>query len=219
MVTRLVALLCCSAMAFGCDRNNRPDAPAAGDGQVAVENIDTPPAVSSEDQRYAGVYRPLDGRWRGTFRIYVDTRGQVDGPARPTDLDPSDWREPPYQLNSTLEVEQHYESESPYFQRVEIVDTYPDGRVVRSRGVNKVQDGQMWCVVDKPDDLVIHEGTLEGDHTIIWSRDRESPKAIEWFEETVSDETYTIVGWGYYGSDDPTKAPRMYFHAEYERVE
>lgn len=218
MVIRGLVIAAIGMLLVACERNHRPDAPAT-DGGVAIENIDTAPAVSPGDERYADVYRPLDGRWRGKFRVYVDTRGQPDGPPRPTDLDPERWTKPPFRLSSTLQVEQRYDSESPYFQRVTIEDTYPDGRVVRSHGVNKVQDGEMWCVVDKPDDLVIHEGELEGDHAIIWSRDRRSPRAIEWFRETVADDTYTIVGWGYYGDDDPTKAPRMYFHAEYRRIE
>jgi hypothetical protein len=197
-----------------CERNARPDARTA---PAAIENIETAPTPSPDDQQYADVFAALDGRWRGEFRIYTDSRGQADGPARPTDVDPAEWSKAPYRM-STLQVEQRYVSESPFFQRVEITDTYPDGRVVKSRGVNKIQDGQMWCVVRKPDDLVVHEGSLAGEHTIIWSRDRQTPRAIEWFRETVSDDTYTIVGWGYYGQDDPTKAPRMFFHADYRRV-
>jgi NADPH-dependent 2,4-dienoyl-CoA reductase/sulfur reductase-like enzyme len=124
---------------------------------------------------------------------------------------------PPYRKELELRVRQDYLSESPTFQRVSIRDTYPDGRVVVSEGVNKVQDGLLYCVVRKPDDLVIHTGSRPTPDTIIWQRDRSEPLALEWFKETVSSESYTIVGWGYYGSDDPTRAPRTFFHARYVR--
>lgn len=187
-------------------------------GEVAIDDIETAPTVVGADAKWADVYKPLDGKWQGKFKIYADTRGQQPGP-RPTSLDAATLEIPPYRLSQTIDVHQHYESESPYFQRVRITDTYADGRTVESRGVNKVQDGKMWCVVKKPDDLVIHEGTTDGSRTIIWSRDRESPLAVEWFHETVEDDSYDILGWGYYGKDDPSLAPRMYFHGAYQRVE
>ena len=184
---------------------------------VAIDDIDRAPAVQTADQQYADAFKLLDGTWNGEFKIFVDTRGQVDGPSQPTEFNPDDWKAAPYQLASSIAVTQVYTSESPYFQRVEITDTYGDGKVVKSRGVNKVQDGKLLCVVKKPDDLVIHDGALEGDDTIIWSRDRAEPKAVEYFRETVAADTYRIVGWGYYGADDVSKAPRMYFDATYTR--
>lgn len=194
-------------------------APAGkGGAQVAVDNIDAPPTFTPTDEKFKDVYKPLDGTWRGKFNIYTDTRGQVDGP-RPKALDPEAWKQAPYQLDQTIDVTQVYASESPYFQRVTITDTYADGRVVTSKGVNKVQDGKMYCVVIKPDDTVIHDGDTDGAETILWSRDRKSPLAVEFFRETVKKDTYTIIGWGYYGSDDPGKAPRYFFEATYKRVE
>ena len=190
---------------------------ACSGSQVAVDDLQNPPKPSDSDAQYKDAYRMLDGTWKGTFNIYVDTRGQTDGPARPESFDPELWGSAPYKLSSSIDVTQVYTSESPYFQRVKITDRYPNGDVVESEGVNKVQDGKLYCVVKKPDDLVIHDGVLEGADTILWQRDRMSPKAVEFFRETVSGDTYRIVGWGYYGSDDVTKAPRMFFDASYER--
>lgn len=185
--------------------------------QVAIEDIDRAPKPSDADQTYADVYKMLDGTWKGVFKIYVDTRGQTDGEPKPQTFDPEAWQNPPYKLSSQIDVTQVYTSETPYFQRVKITDRYANGDVVESGGVNKIQNGKMYCVVKKPDDLVIHDGVLEGADTILWQRHRETPKAVEFFRETVSDDTYRIVGWGYYGSDDVTKAPRMFFDASYQR--
>ena len=116
-----------------------------------------------------------------------------------------------------LDVTQVYTSESPYFQRVTITDTFKDGNVAVSKGVNKVEDGKMWCIVHKPDKVVVHEGATEGSNTIIWSSNETSPQVIEYFQETVEAERYEIVGWGYYEGDDPKLSPRLWFYAEYER--
>lgn len=197
-----------------------PPTPApAPPAPVAIEDMTRAPPVTDADRTWAKVYRGLDGRWRGTFKIYVDTRGQRPGPrpTAPDDLDPTPWAKPPFKLELEIAVEQEYVSESDLFQRVTIKDTYADKTVV-SRGVNKVQGGKLWCVVEKPDDRVVHAGTREGAHTLIWQRDRAAPLAVEYFRETVRADTYSIVGWGYYGDDDPSLAPRRFFHATYRRA-
>lgn len=182
---------------------------------VAIDDLDRAPRPTSADEQLADVYRALDGTWRGEFRMYVEPDGQPHG-ERPTEFSAQLFAR--LDLTGTIDVQQTYTSESPYFQRVEIVDSYPDGHTVRSRGVNKVQDGKMWCVVRKPDDLVVHHGSTGGPHTIIWQRERVEPKAIEYFRETVEADAYQISGWGYYGADDPALAPRMYFDATYRRI-
>lgn len=185
---------------------------------VAIEDIDRAPVVTSADTVHKNVFAPLDGTWRGKFDIYTREGGQAEGPVRPTEFDPAAWKQPPYRLEQTIRVRQTYVSESPYFQRVTITDTLPDGNVIESRGVNKVQNGRLYCVVKKPDDLVLHDGKTDGPGVLIWSRARTSPPAVEYFRETVHDDTYTIVGWGYYPGDDLSKAPHFFFDATYNRV-
>ncbi len=203
-----------SVALHGCQTDNGSKTQAQ---QVTVEDITQPPKASPQDEKYANVYKPLDGTWKGTFNIYVHSQGQTpDG--RPKTLTPEAWKQPPYRLDQTIDVTQVYTSESPYFQRVTITDTYADGRTVTSQGVNKVQDGRMYCVVKKPDDLVIHDGSTEGSDTIIWRRERTSPLAIEYFRETVQDDAYTIIGWGYYGNANPELSPSYFFEATYKRV-
>lgn len=213
LLPALAALLLLGA----CSPGASPDAQA----QPAIEDLERAPRVVEADRKWADVYEALDGTWRGTFKIYVDTRGQREGP-RPTTFDPAKFEAEPYALQQVIDVEQVYTSESPYFQRVAIQDTYTDGngqtRVARSKGVNKVQDGKLWCVVIKPDDTVIHTGTTDGEETLIWERDVRDPTRIEYFREEVKADTYTIHGYGYYGSDDPEKSPRLYFVGIYTRV-
>ncbi|NJL76187.1 MAG: hypothetical protein HC892_15380 [Saprospiraceae bacterium] len=120
-----------------------------------------------------------------------------------------------------IEVEQLYSSKSPYFQKVWIKDTYKDSegkvKTVKSKGVNKVQGGKMWCVVVKPDETVIHTGRTEGKQTIIWQRHEKNPQKVEYFKETVDTSLYEIIGYGYYDGDELNLSPRYWFYGKYSR--
>lgn len=165
--------------------------------------------VTAEDQPHADVFKSLDGEWTGVFYRYEDTLF-LTHPSSPDDL--SDWSGKV--LRDSLTVIQVYVSESPYFQRVTITDKYQDRDEV-SVGVNKVEAGELWCIVKKPDEWIRHKGRRVGTNTIVWTRDERSPLKKEYFYETVTDSSYTIVGWGYYGEDDVDRGPRTWFKATY----
>ena len=117
-----------------------------------------------------------------------------------------------------INVQQVYTSESPYFQRVTITDFYPDsGKEEVSQGVNKVENGKMLCVVNKPNETIIHHGKTSGKETIIWHSEQQNPQKIEYFQETVGEQFYEIIGYGYYAGDDINLAPKLWFYGKYER--
>ena len=165
-----------------------------------VERIDIAPPVVEADSKFSNVYRPLDGQWQGTFFILRDTLGQRQQDFQSQKPDSALFSNLPLKVSETIEVTQVYVSESPYFQRVEITDQYraQDGQLheVHSRGVNKIQDGKMWCVVAKPGEMVVHAGSTAGDSTIIWRRDLRDPLKQECFREVVSKNRYQVWGWG-----------------------
>ncbi|PHN03092.1 hypothetical protein [Flavilitoribacter nigricans] len=185
--------------------------------RTAIDDITNIPEVSPADSVYKNVYQSLHGLWVGDFEIYLDESGAPRDEALLYQLTPSVLNRPELRSVDVIRVHQRYESLTPFFQRVDIEDTYRDGRVVVSSGVNKVQDGKMWCVVHKPDETVIHEGSTKGPETIIWQRHETSPQKIEYFQETVSDNRYTIIGWGYYEGDDTSRMPRYWYHGLYRR--
>ncbi len=186
--------------------------------KVAIDNIDTVPDTQQKDQYYADVFKILDGTWNGQFIIYED---QQQVPKQEIDLkniSVSNLSKNGLQQINSIKVEQIYTSINPYFQRVTITDFYPDnGQKIVSKGVNKIQDGKMWCVVKKPDETVIHTGSTQGANTIIWQREEKTPQKIEYFKETVSTDFYEIIGWGYYQGDDPKLSPPLWFYAKYKR--
>lgn len=187
--------------------------------QVPIDDIQNEPKEVPADRSLADVYQSLDGEWEGEFLIFEDTAHQVKNDQLLYSINKQLWGDLPIKLVSKVEVNQKYDSKSPYFQTVTITDYYPESKQTAvSQGVNKVQDGKMWCVVRKPDDTVIHEGSLEGSRTIIWQRNRPKPQSIEYFRETVLKDTYSIIGWGYYEGDDLEKMPKYWFLAEYNRV-
>jgi hypothetical protein len=202
---------------------SQTNSPAALPTPPPIKELETNSPATESDKPLANVFSALDGTWRGRFQIYTDSRGQQAGP-RPKpggQLDPAIFSKEPYKLSLAIDVEQQYTSESPFFQRVKIKDTYTEKngqtRVVESSGVNKVQDGKLWCLVTKPDEVVIHSGTNPAKDTIEWQRDLKSPLKIEYFYESVTPTTYSIVGYGYYGNDKPDLMPRTYFYAQYQK--
>lgn len=180
------------------------------------------PEFEESDRRYADVFRSLDGSWKGTFTVYRKIGGQDEKTDLPTHLDKAYLESLDLEIIDQIRVTQHYESISPYYQKVKIIDTYHkdnEKRVEESTGVNKVENGSLWCIVDKPTEWVVHEGESEGDHTIIWSRHELDPLRVEYFRETVLAKTYTIVGYGYYGDDDTDLTPITWFLGEYQRIQ
>jgi len=184
------------------------------------QNIEPPSHITAEDSSYAGVFLPLDGIWVGRFEIYEDSEGQRDLPKNSSiPLDTNYIKK--QKLINSLDVRQQYVSKTPFYQQVSITDTYVNDRdttVVMSRGVNKIEGGQLWCVVEKPSEKIVHLGKFDPPNTIIWYRNETAPLKKEFFSETVNDENYTIVGYGYYGEDDPERMPKTWFIGRYHQL-
>lgn len=183
-------------------------------------DIDTHPKFSKADQAFANVYQPLDGTWKGRFIIYEDTDRKKAKKVDLGNISIENLEKKGLKQIGTIDVKQVYTSESPYFQKVTITDTYPEsGKSVVSKGVNKIEGGKMLCVVIKPDEVVVHNGSVDeqDEHTIIWQRSEKNPQKVEYFRETVLETTYEIVGWGYYEGDDRKLSPRLWFHGKYVR--
>ena len=183
-----------------------------------INDIEKTPETVEADHAYANVFQMLDGTWQGEFEIWEDptpvNRSQIDL----KNLKPELIDQNRLQRINTISVTQHYHSVSPYFQRVHIIDTYPKtGKVEESKGVNKVQQGKLWCVVHKPNEIIIHEGSLPNANTIIWQSEQRSPQKIEYFQETVLADVYEIIGYGYYEGDDIRHSPKLWFYGRYER--
>lgn len=66
---------------------------------------------------------------------------------------------------------------------------------------------------------MIHDGEYLGNNTIVWQRSITNPLKIEYFKETVNDGHYKIIGWGYYGNDNPELTPRIWFYADYLKTD
>lgn len=177
-----------------------------------------PPTFQEADRQFADVYKILDGTWKGEFIIYEDANPRALSDINLTELTLDHIKSPSLKEVNRINVTQVYTSESPYFQRVRITDYYPDsGKEEIATGVNKVENGQMWCIVNKPKETIIHEGSRLGDNGIIWQSNQKSPQKIEYFQETVGADYYEIIGYGYYSGDDATLSPKLWFYSRYER--
>lgn len=175
---------------------------------------------STADEAYKDVFKTLDGVWLGDFLIFEDKEGQKKKgkPKHPISMKAMEKRK--LKEVNRIKVEHRYKSESPFYQLSTILDTYfKNGEFIthQIQAVNKVQEGKLWCIVDKPNDYVVHEGELDSDGHIIWHRYVESPLKWEYFREKAEGDTYEIVGYGYYGEDDINLEPKTWFYGAYKK--
>lgn len=178
------------------------------------------PTYSLKDSIYNGVFAPWDGIWTGQFTIYSNPSGQKQRLSG-DDIRIDSTIIKKFELSQIIQVYQKYQSITPYYQKVEITDTYlekNDTVTIESYGVNKVQDGELWCLVKKPKELVVHKGIWDKPNTLIWHRYELNPLRKEYFVEEVLDNYYTIMGYGYYGDDNPDLEPRTWFYAKYHHL-
>jgi hypothetical protein len=174
---------------------------------------------NSSDKNLANVFKPLDGTWEGEFKVFLDTSGQKKGTAQPKKIDFEILKKSSLKLQSVIKAKHIYKSVDQFRQEGEITDIIirADGSedTIKSSAINYVEDGKLKCNVDKPSETVIHDGEYLGNNTIVWQRKLSNPLKIEYFKESVVDDHYKIIGWGYYGKDDPDLTPRIWFYADY----
>lgn len=174
---------------------------------------------SEEKENLSNILKPLDGKWQGEFKVFIDENGQQPGLAQPQEIDVNILNKSSLKLQSIIEATHIYRSISPYRQEGEIIDiiTRLDGSkdTVRSSAINLVENDKLKCIVNKPSEKIIHDGKYFGNNTIIWQRKINNPLKIEYFKESVIDNHYKIIGWGYYGKDNPDLTPRIWFYADY----
>ena len=53
--------------------------------------------------------------------------------------------------------------------------------------------------------------------TIISQSYQKDPQKLEFFQETVGDKYYEIIGFDYYSNDDASMSPPLWFYGKYER--
>lgn len=180
-------------------------------------------AKKNSEQKYANVFKPLDGQWQGEFKVYIDTLGQREGLAQPKEINFDSVKKPSLKLQSVIKAKHIYKSVDPLRQDGEIIDIIIklDGSAdtIISKATNYIENGKLKCVVHKPSEAVIHDGEYLGNNTIVWQRKTNNPLKIEYFKEIVIDNHYKIIGWGYYGNDDPNLTPRIWFYADYIKME
>ncbi len=175
-------------------------------------------STNDEDLKYADVFKPWDGDWKGQFLVLKDSCLRTQWVTTPEALTVSSIPFLTSEVLDTIYVEQNYCSVSPYFQNVIIRDSsYSSNEIEIIEAVNKVQNGSIVGMIKKGDEIQSLSGIKIDRGFIIWMR-KEGGKSIEVFKETVEKNTYEIIGYGYYDGDDFDKSPKIWFYGKYSRI-
>lgn len=149
------------------------------------------------DARRPAVLDQFDGDWAGTFRVYTYDGTLVD----------------------SLVAEHRYHWEGAV-QHGTFTDRYPDGRVVRATARNYVEDGVLYCEVEKDNgERTVHRGRVQ-DGAVIWYRQTEEGLTESFRERVVptpGGPEYQIDGFGVYPSEDGGSA-KLLFVGRYQAV-
>ena len=206
MKVATLVLYICTSICVSCQNSN------------SITKINSAPTFQEKDHKYANIFKLLNGTWKGKFFIYEDNQPMAVRKMDLQNISMDNIRSERLKKINEIEVTQVYQSLSPYFQRVTITDYYPDSQKTEvSKGVNKIENGAIWCVIHKPNEIIVHKGSAPNDHTLIWQRNENKPQRIEYFLETVSEQVYEIIGYGYYEGHNIKKTPLYWFHGKYER--
>jgi len=163
---------------------------------------------------------PLEGTWKGRLITYSDPRGQVDEAPQPKEDFTSDSIiKRPTKTEQLNNIEFTYENDGEFSQRVKIVDRVKGQQKYTTHGIRKVEDGKITSIVNKFTGREIRSGYKDKDGNLVWMRTQEDPKITEFFKHIKTDKKIRIIGWGYYGQDDLTKAPRIWYLGDVKKVE
>lgn len=192
--------------------------------KVAIEDIDTVPVIEKNDEKFADVFQHLEGQWEGQLKIFEDLSPSKREKKALQQLDMSDLRNPNLKLQQIANVQRNYRSESPYFQRIEIQETYYDeeGKELEQliyTGVNKVQKGNLWSVLQgRGDTLQLRAGKIMNDKLISWKRNEKAPYRMDYIEEKRQENILELIGYTYGPEDNPKLMPRFWYYGRYELV-
>lgn len=162
---------------------------------------------------------PMEGTWKGKIYTYSDPRGQVDEAAQPKNITSKDIINRPTRSEKITSVTKTFTNDGEFNQRLKIVEQDKGKQIYTCHGFRKVEDGLIKRSIIRltgPDNST---GYQEEDGNFVWIREQENPKVLEFFKHIRKDNKIRVIGWGYYGKDDLTKAPRIWFLGDVKKVE
>ncbi len=179
-------------------------------------------AGEGPSEKFRHVYNSLLGEWRGDFVIYESEIGQRPGRQRRV-IDQAFFDSLPLKEVNRIKVMHRYTGSDDFTVDAQIEDSWIDENgeevLLKYPAQNYVKGNQLICRVEKPDETVVHTGTLDEENFIVWTRNVTNPLRREYFREKAEGDTYTIIGYGYYGDDDPSKSPKTWFKGVYHKMD
>ncbi len=185
------------------------------------KGVDNKTPISSNKKSetdFKAYLEPLEGTWKGRILTYSDPRGQVDETPQPKDFTPKLIVARPTKTESITNITETYTNDGELTQRVRIVEQGRGKEIYTHHGIRKVEDGIIKSKVNKLKGVDNRTGYADKDGNFIWIREQQNPKLLEFYKHIKKDNKIRVIGWGYYGEDDLTKAPRIWFFGDIKKV-
>ncbi len=214
--SKFIFFLITSFIFFSCQNNPENDRTAAP--ARIPDAWETPPSISSEDEKLANIFKKLEGTWKGNFITIKD-----HDPLLKTSIDMDNLKldyvtKPGLALINNMEVEQNFTSENPYFQKFTGYDFYPkEKKTISSDGINKVENGKIFRTIKNPEGIKNFEGMVKNDSTLVWKFAVEGSQKMEYYQETISENFIEIIGYEYTDLDRLDLAPLKWFYGKYKK--
>ena len=153
--------------------------------------------LPAQEEMAKAAFEPFTAPWQGRFRVF-----NFDG-----------------KLLDELQIEQRYWWEGEV-QHAKFIERNRDGRLVTAKARNYVENGKLYCEVEKDSgEKTVHLGHYENG-MLFWYRKTADGKTVESFKERVvaeaSGKVYYIDGFGVYGQG--AGASYLLFEGRYEEV-
>lgn len=179
------------------------------------------PATSPSQSKavFTEFLTPLEGTWKGRILTYSDPRGQVDEAAQPKDITPKTIIARPTKTEKITSVTRTFTNEGEFDQRVKVVEQVKGKQIYTNHGIRQVEDGVITSTINTLHGVDKKIGYKDEDNNFVWIREQQNPKIVEFFKHIKKDNKIRVIGWGYYGDDDLTKAPKIWYFGDIKKVE
>jgi len=164
--------------------------------------------------------KPLEGTWAGRIITYSDPRGQVDETPQPKakDFTPKTIIARPTKTEQITSLTETFTNDGEFSQTQKVTEIVKGKQRYTSHGIVKVEDAVIINRLNTLQGAELSTGYKDEDGNFVWIKEKTNPKVLEYYKRIRTGDKIRVIGWGYYGKDDLSKAPRIWFLGDLKKT-